>query len=387
MNTVITLSRLLIEAATLQRLAGQMGHIPYPSQPPMTWQELKRRYLAWYEASIPFLPPEFQAPFIRAYAEGIWQQPALQEVFAAMLAVEKVRSSNAPRALQQPVSAYAAHFALRETLDYQRTQLFDARRGAWAGSSALPQGMAATLARICKQTLPFTSIEDLFIRSGCEPHWYIPPFQPDPDSERINEALSWLDGITVYAPEQELVIVQGVCERMLARPNLSPEGRSELEHWLAQLRHPAEATPPARLANPLDRYPVHPTVQRLAGPLMAAGQPGAALLRVCGALNQAVQAAAGRPDLDGSALMQQAFSPDAPALRLGADDAEQQGWMYLYTGLMMAVRNPRAHRHIEDSDEAAVLGWLMFASVLFGALETAIAAAAPAPPAPPAPGP
>lgn len=371
MITVIALSRQLTEASTLQHLAGQIGHIPYSSRPPMTWQELKRRYLAWYDACIPFLSPAFQAPFIRGYTEGIWQQPALQEVFAAMCAVEKVRMSNTAATVHQPVSSYAAHFALRETLDYQRTQLFDARRHAWTGRSALPEGMARALARTCRQIFSLTAIEDLFIRSGCEPHWYIPPFEPDPDSERINEALSWLDGITVAAPEQELVIVQGVCERILARTNLSAEGRAEMERWLVRLQHPGEPAPPTPPANPLDRYPVHPTVRRVAGPPMAEGQRGEAVLRVCAALTQAVQTAVGRPDLEGGLLMRQVFSSNAPLLRIAQDDIEQEGWMHLFSGLMMAARNPRAHGHPGDSDEASTIEWLLLASALFRALDAA----------------
>jgi uncharacterized protein (TIGR02391 family) len=379
MSDVITLSRLLSEATALQRLAKRIGDTSRSSRPPLTWQEYEARYRTWYEESLSLLPPEFQTPFIRGYTEGVWHHPALRQVFVVMLAQETGSTAEVDVNIRESIRAYGAYFALQEVLEHQRDQLFYARRRVWTGVSALPKGMASAVARICKQTFYLASIEGLFIRSGCEPHWQLPPFQPDPDSERVNETLGWLDGITVYAPEREVAIIQAVCESILTRQNLTTENRVEIEGWLTQLQQPA--SPPA--PNPLDRYPVHPTVRRIAGPLMASGHHSDAILRVCIELNQTVQQITGST-LDGSKLMQQVFSPNNPLLRLAQDDTEQLGWMQLFTGLIQAVRNPRAHRHVDDADEDATVRWLMFASALFGALDAAVAAAAPQPPTPPA---
>jgi len=55
-------------------------------------------------------------------------------------------------------------------------------------------------------------------------------------------------------------------------------------------------------------------------------------------------------DLDGAPLMNTVFSPGKPilavnALKTQSDRDEQQGYMQLMAGLVVGVRNPRAHRH------------------------------------------
>jgi uncharacterized protein (TIGR02391 family) len=251
-------------------------------------------------------------------------------------------------------------------LAQQRELLFFARRRLWIDTSILPKGMRIGIAMICRRSYQLFGINDLFTRSGCEPHWYVPPFTPDPKSERMNQAFGWLDGILVYAPSQELSIAQMVCESMLAKPSIADEGREEIRGWLAQLHQPAPT-----FDNPLDRYDLHPTVRRVAGPLVAGNHLNQALLNVCIALNNAVQEKAAQPTLDGSALMQRVFSQNNPILRCAHDSTEQQGWMFLFTGAIMAIRNPRAHRLLDDLTEAEAIEWLLFLSALFRALDAA----------------
>jgi uncharacterized protein (TIGR02391 family) len=377
MNDVITLSKLLSEADSLSRTSLPVSQIDAASQ--ARWQEFERRYRAWYERAVAQLPDDLRGAFTHGLTQSLFGLPALDQVFATMKRWEAESESEV--AQKPPISRWDIQQVLREALRIQREQVFFARRRAWGDRSTLPRGMHSTLANICKQIFQLPSIEEVFIRNGCESHWPIPPFQPDPRSDRVNEALSWLDGLAVYAPEREVAIVKRVCESILGRPRLTQTVRATVENLLAQLQlleQPAAPPPP----NPLDRYPVHPTVRRIAGPLMASGHHSDAILRVCIELNQTVQKITGST-LDGSKLMQQVFSPNNPLLRLAQDDTEQLGWMQLFTGLIQAVRNPRAHRHIDDSDEDATVRWLMFASALFGALDAAVAAAAPQPPAPP----
>ena len=52
----------------------------------------------------------------------------------------------------------------------------------------------------------------------------------------------------------------------------------------------------------------------------------------------------------GSGLMRTVFSPNNPTLRLNglahqSEKDEQQGYMELFAGAIMAIRNPRAHDH------------------------------------------
>jgi uncharacterized protein (TIGR02391 family) len=66
--------------------------------------------------------------------------------------------------------------------------------------------------------------------------------------------------------------------------------------------------------------------------------------------------------------MEKAFSPKSPVLRLNdlkdkSDEDEQRGFMMLFSGAIVALRNPRAHKLIEDEAERA-LEFIAFVSLL-----------------------
>lgn len=75
-----------------------------------------------------------------------------------------------------------------------------------------------------------------------------------------------------------------------------------------------------------------------------------------------------RPDLDGSGLMSTVFSKNRPALAFNelkdrTDEDEQEGMMHLFTGAVLALRNPRVHTLLDDSPEMA-LEYIAFISML-----------------------
>ena len=104
---------------------------------------------------------------------------------------------------------------------------------------------------------------------------------------------------------------------------------------------------------------------------MAIAHYDEAILKVCIALNNAVQARVNRPDLDGSSLMQQVFTPRGAMLTLSADSTEQMGWMQLFTGAIQALRNPRAHKLGHATSLQETIEWLGFLSALFRTLDQA----------------
>lgn len=77
-------------------------------------------------------------------------------------------------------------------------------------------------------------------------------------------------------------------------------------------------------------------------------------------------------ELDGTSLMKNAFSVSNPTLKLGdATDtgrAMQQGYMELFSGAMLAVRNPKAHANIVI-DAKRGMHFLFLASLLMSKLE------------------
>lgn len=67
-------------------------------------------------------------------------------------------------------------------------------------------------------------------------------------------------------------------------------------------------------------------------------------------VNNTVKARSGLASADGVSLMNQAFSANAPALRLNSlvsesERNQQVGYMQIFAGCMMGIRNPRAHEH------------------------------------------
>jgi uncharacterized protein (TIGR02391 family) len=79
-------------------------------------------------------------------------------------------------------------------------------------------------------------------------------------------------------------------------------------------------------------------------------------------------------ELDGAALMQKAFSPNPPVL-VALDDLctdsgrnIQQGYMQIFAGAMVGIRNPKAHANLTITKERA-WHFLFLASLLFHKLD------------------
>lgn len=121
--------------------------------------------------------------------------------------------------------------------------------------------------------------------------------------------------------------------------------------------------------NSISLIKLHPLVQQTAGQLYKDGHYRQAILDTYIMLVEEVKKKSGRNDLDNTPLMQQVFSPKTPILRVSPDADEQQGFMWLYTGAVMGIRNPKAHRIIEQKDPQRALEWLSFASVLLRILD------------------
>lgn len=83
----------------------------------------------------------------------------------------------------------------------------------------------------------------------------------------------------------------------------------------------------------------------------------------------------GREELDGSRGMFQAFSLDAPVIRVADTSTvsgkdQQEGYMYLFAGAMKGIRNPKAHDNV-TIDEGRATHFLWLASLLMHKLDEA----------------
>jgi len=96
-------------------------------------------------------------------------------------------------------------------------------------------------------------------------------------------------------------------------------------------------------------------------------------------LNNFVKQKSGRHNLDGYKLMSFVFSFDyddqrdkitrKPILKLNqlsgqSERDEQQGFMHLFMGVMLGIRNPKGHETIIQSDPYRTLEYLSLASLL-----------------------
>ena len=116
---------------------------------------------------------------------------------------------------------------------------------------------------------------------------------------------------------------------------------------------------------------VHPRIRALARPRFEAGFFGdaveASFKEVNDAVKRIVRESDGR-EIDGAGLMTTAFSVQNPILRLTplateTDRNVQQGYMQIFAGSMIGVRNPQAHGNL-DPDSSSALHLICLASLL-----------------------
>lgn len=113
---------------------------------------------------------------------------------------------------------------------------------------------------------------------------------------------------------------------------------------------------------------LHPAIERAAGQLFKNAHYANAIEDAVKALNALVRLNSGVDDKDGMPLMETVFSPKNPILKFNAliDDSdidEQKGFMMMFSGAVAGLRNPRAHKIIQDDPEKA-LEFIAFISLL-----------------------
>ena len=111
---------------------------------------------------------------------------------------------------------------------------------------------------------------------------------------------------------------------------------------------------------------LHPEIVRASAKLFDDGHYANAIEDACKVLDNLVRMRSGIDDKSGTTLMQHVFgtSPSLVfnSLTIESERSEQQGMMFLYSGVMLAFRNPRAHQIVQDDPEAALemIGFISF---------------------------
>jgi uncharacterized protein (TIGR02391 family) len=117
---------------------------------------------------------------------------------------------------------------------------------------------------------------------------------------------------------------------------------------------------------------LHPSVKQAVQSRFSNGHYNDAISRTCIALNKAVQTKSGL-SIDNTRLMQKAFSADDPIINVSIDKDERLGVMWLFSGMAMALRNPRAHHTLPEPSPQEALEILGFLSMLWRTLDKATA--------------
>jgi uncharacterized protein (TIGR02391 family) len=120
---------------------------------------------------------------------------------------------------------------------------------------------------------------------------------------------------------------------------------------------------------------LHPIVLEVARPYVLSEHYGAAIFEAVKALNNRVKEMT-QSSGDGTALMQKVFSSDNPQLVLRDLDTPsgrntQDGFRFIFAGIVQAVRNPSAHDPFQSLALNEALEYLGFVSLLMRQLDEA----------------
>ena len=128
--------------------------------------------------------------------------------------------------------------------------------------------------------------------------------------------------------------------------------------------------------NLYDGIVTDPSVRGVSRRLFGDGHYARAVEEAFKCLNNSVKSKSGLSSKDGADLMRRAFSANDPILTFNdrtsiSEQDEQRGYMEIYAGSMMGIRNPRAHDHRLDDHPRVALQLLILANHLMDKLDQA----------------
>jgi uncharacterized protein (TIGR02391 family) len=108
-----------------------------------------------------------------------------------------------------------------------------------------------------------------------------------------------------------------------------------------------------------DRFDLHPRVATASAELLRGAHYRNAVHDAALGLINYVKEKSGRHDLDGAGLMTTVFSKNSPILAFNrlttqTERDEQEGFMHLFIGVVLAIRNPRSHDLLPDERDRAM---------------------------------
>ncbi|MEX1064325.1 MAG: TIGR02391 family protein [Candidatus Paceibacterota bacterium] len=122
---------------------------------------------------------------------------------------------------------------------------------------------------------------------------------------------------------------------------------------------------------------LHPKVIEVSQKLFEDKHYSQAIFEAYKAVVSELKGVSGLSNLDGKPLAEAALSLVKPKVKLNkletqSEKDEQQGFMFLYSGAALGVRNPKAHDNMVQSDPIKTFEYLSFASLLLRRLDERI---------------
>jgi uncharacterized protein (TIGR02391 family) len=188
-----------------------------------------------------------------------------------------------------------------------------------------------------------------------------------PEYRRFQHYRIWHGSMRIGMSEREWQ--QGVAEGV-------PRAIEALENLIRRLKERRAdfgADTASRVRSAFEGLDLHPRIAEASADLYRNRHYRNAVLDACLALEDYVKQKSRCRDRDGADLMRYVFSKNNPVLAFNAlvddtDKSEQEGMMHLFEGVMLALRNPRAHTLSDDSPEEA-LEYIALLSLLAKRLE------------------
>ena len=194
-------------------------------------QEWYDTYLTWYNDVLLRIDADLQQRRHKAHL-GSHDEPGTQHLFDLILKAcdpDTVTAEPARKALH----SHNWHHPL-DLLDTHLETLETARRRAFPATGVLPQDLKSVIADSQWRYSNFR-IDDLFINSGCEPHWWVRPLARH-DRKSTRRVQGWFTAVQIYAPQREVAIVQQVCREVLRNPRLTEQQRATILAFLSQFQ-------------------------------------------------------------------------------------------------------------------------------------------------------
>ena len=181
-------------------------------------------------------------------------------------------------------------------------------------------------------------------------------------------------GVVVSDVQRQALEAENQSEFLRAIPQ-AEEMLNGLINRLYEKRNDLALMPAAQTRVAFQNLNLHPAIASACSDTYRSGHYREAVLNASISLVDYVKRNSGHHALDGSTLMSTVFSANKPLLAFNdltnkSERDEQEGFMHLFIGAVLALRNPRAHSVLDDSPEFA-LDAIAFLSMLAKQLDGA----------------